>query len=68
MSATQPKHFDDLVDIKTVMRVLKRSRASIYRDIKNQVFPHPVKVRGSSRWRSSEIHEYIENLPRANDL
>ena len=68
MSATQPEPFDDLVDIKTVMRVLSSSRASIYRDIKNRVFPRPVKARGSSRWRSSEIHEFIANLPRANDL
>lgn len=44
-----------LVDIKTVCAVLCRSRASIYRDIQRGDFPKPIKLRGSSRWKLSDL-------------
>lgn len=51
-----------LVDIATVAKILQRSRASIYRDIKNDTFPKPLKLGHSSRWRLSEVKELIERL------
>ena len=44
---------DELVDLKTVCRTLKRSRASIYRDIERGTFPQPMKIGSSSRWTLS---------------
>lgn len=52
----------NLVTIAKVTEILQRSRASIYRDIKNNAFPKPLKIGGSSRWRLSEIEEMIERL------
>jgi prophage regulatory protein len=50
---------DVLVDLKTVCRSLCRSRASVYRDIERNVFPRPVKLGHSSRWRSSDLRAFI---------
>ncbi len=48
-----------LVDIKTVCAVLCRSRASIYRDIQRGDFPEPIKLRGSSRWKLSDLNKVM---------
>ena len=53
---------DPLMDIKAVTTALCRSRASIYRDIKAERFPKPLKNRGSVRWRTSVIRDFIDNL------
>ncbi len=50
---------DRLVDIKTVCAVLSRSRASIYRDIQRGDFPKPIKLRGSSRWKLSDLLKVV---------
>lgn len=60
---TPPAKPDDaLVDLKTVSATLCRSRASIYRDIESGTFPRPIKIGGSSRWKLSEVNEYLERL------
>ena len=51
---------DVLLPIKTVCKIVARSRASIYRDIKRGTFPPPQKQGGSSRWRRSLIMEVVE--------
>lgn len=53
---------DPLMDIESVIVAVCRSRASIYRDIKAGYFPKPLKIRGSVRWRTSAIRDFIENL------
>lgn len=53
---------DTLVGIATLVEILQRSRASIYRDIKNKTFPKPLKLGNSSRWRLSEVMAFIECL------
>ena len=50
---TTPPARDSLVGIATLVEILQRSRASIYRDIKNKTFPKPLKLGSSSRWRLS---------------
>lgn len=55
---------DELVDLKTVCRTLKRSRASVYRDIERGTFPEPMKIGSSSRWPLSELRARAER-PRA---
>jgi predicted DNA-binding transcriptional regulator AlpA len=61
MHATSPEP-DRLVGIATLVEILQRSRASIYRDIKNDAFPKPLKLGSSSRWRLSEVNAVIERL------
>lgn len=50
---------DKFLDIKDVTEMVKRSRASIYRDIKRGTFPAPRKLGGSSRWRLSDVQQVI---------
>ncbi|WP_372520417.1 helix-turn-helix transcriptional regulator [Limimaricola soesokkakensis] len=53
---------ETLVGISTVVEMLQRSRASIYRDIQNKAFPKPLKLGSSSRWKLSEVQSVIERL------
>jgi prophage regulatory protein len=51
-----------LRDVKTTTGL---GSSTIYRYIQAGKFPPPVKVGGfSSRWRESQIHAWIEALPR----
>jgi len=59
MHAAQPA-FDNLINIAALVKMLQRSRASIYRDVKAGSFPKPLKLGGSSRWRLSEVQAWIE--------
>lgn len=52
----------ELLSVSTLVEMLHRSRASIYRDIQRGEFPRPLKLGSSSRWRRSEIEAYIERL------
>ena len=61
MHTTSP-NTESLVGIATLVEMLQRSRASIYRDIKNKRFPKPLKLGSSSRWRMSEVQAVIERL------
>lgn len=58
---------DTLIPVSALVETLQRSRASIYRDIKRGVFPKPLKLGGSSRWRRSEVEAFIESLVSERD-
>lgn len=53
---------ENLVGIATIVKILQRSRASIYRDIENKTLPKPLKLGSSSRWRVSEVAAVNERL------
>ncbi|MFO7920242.1 MAG: AlpA family phage regulatory protein [Nioella sp.] len=53
---------DTLIGISTLVAMLQRSRASIYRDIKANNFPKPLKLGSSSRWLLCEVEGHIANL------
>ena len=57
-----PDAAETLVCIATVVAMLQRSRASIYRDIAQGAFPKAVKLGRSSRWLRSEIAAHIQSL------
>ncbi|MFU8864766.1 MAG: helix-turn-helix transcriptional regulator [Rhodobacterales bacterium] len=61
---TTPSPRESLVGIATLVEILQRSRASIYRDIQNKTFPKPLKLGSSSRWRLSEVEAVIERLSK----
>jgi predicted DNA-binding transcriptional regulator AlpA len=48
-----------------VAKILKIGRSTLYAGIKRGQFPPPVKVAGSSRWKESQLIEYINNLQPA---
>ncbi|TNF21688.1 MAG: AlpA family phage regulatory protein [Rhodobacteraceae bacterium] len=51
---------DVLLPIQEVCKIVARSKASIYRDIKSGTFPKAQKQGGSSRWRHSLIMKVVE--------
>ncbi|MDV7145897.1 AlpA family phage regulatory protein [Tropicimonas sp. TH_r6] len=51
---------DVLLPITAVCEIVARSKASIYRDIKDGTFPRPQKLGRSSRWRRSLIMKVVE--------
>lgn len=53
---------DQLLTIKEVSAILKRSRPSIYRDIRKGIFPEPVKIGACSRWRVSDVNVFLDGL------
>lgn len=55
---------------KDLQRIFGLSRSSLYRMVQREDFPKPVVVgpidlpKAAIRWRSDEVHAFIETLPR----
>jgi len=54
-----------LLTVAEVMQRIKWHRSTIYRKVKQREFPQPVKLGTSTRWRSYEIDQFIEQLSAA---
>jgi len=50
-----------LVDMKWIAATLKVTDKWIYKQIQDGEFMKPIKLGRSSRWRLSDIHEWLEN-------
>jgi prophage regulatory protein len=55
-----------LLRIKAVLEKTGMGKTKLYRMVKLGQFPSPVEIVGSRAWRSSEIDQWIESLPKAN--
>ncbi|MEQ1600387.1 MAG: AlpA family phage regulatory protein [Methylophilaceae bacterium] len=55
---------DFLLPRKTVEQQSGMSRASIYRKIKAGIFPRPVDIGGSVRWKQSDITAWLQSLSK----
>lgn len=53
---------EELLTVKEVAQRVKCTPKHIYAMIKRGKFPPQVKIGGSSRWRSSELKAWFENL------
>lgn len=70
MKHTQPglSQFDELpnaahVDLRMVMGITGRSRASIYRDVSAGRLPQPVRfTTGCTRWRVGDLRQALASL------
>lgn len=52
-------------DRKTVLDVLGiKGDATLYRAIKNDEFPKPVRIGRLSKWRKSEVLEWLDTRPQ----
>jgi prophage regulatory protein len=61
---------DRLLKTREVMEALSIGRTTIYRWMKAEKFPSPIKIgnRGDNRWRQSEIESWIlANAPLTID-
>tara|TARA_R110001632_G_scaffold99689_1_gene206534 strand:+ start:1200 stop:1376 length:177 start_codon:yes stop_codon:yes gene_type:complete len=54
-----------LLRISQVEAIVGRKRATIYRKIKEQKFPPPIKDGFASYWTESEIDAYVNNIINA---
>ncbi|MCI5042619.1 MAG: AlpA family transcriptional regulator [Donghicola eburneus] len=56
---------DRFIRCNQVEELTGQSRSTIYRKIANDEFPKPIKTSArASRWRLSEINQWMESLPR----
>lgn len=52
-------------DRKTVLEVMGvKGDSTLYRAIKNDGLPKPIRVGKSARWRKSEILEWLDSRPQ----
>lgn len=52
-------------DRKTVMGIMGiKGDSTLYRAIKNDGLPKPIRVGRSARWRKSEVLEWLDNRPQ----
>ncbi|PHM63974.1 AlpA family phage regulatory protein [Xenorhabdus stockiae] len=53
---------DKILNYKQVCEVMSISKATLYRKIKQGKIPKPLKDGRSSRWKESDITDYINSL------
>lgn len=51
-----------LLSDKSVANMLDISRDQVHRLKRQGILPQPVKIQGSTRWKHSEIIDYINSL------
>lgn len=51
-----------LLRISDVMEIFPVSRMTIYRMVKQNRFPKPVRFGGSSAWPYREVRDYVDGL------
>ncbi len=51
---------EKLLRLGDVEKVVGFSKASIYKFMEDKGFPRPIKIGKSSRWKLSEVLEWIE--------
>jgi predicted DNA-binding transcriptional regulator AlpA len=49
----------NLLTLKDILAILKVSKSTIYKWIKEGKFPKPLKLERLSRWTEEMIHEFI---------
>lgn len=57
-----------LLRLKAVLEKTGMGKTKLYRMVKLGQFPRPVEIVGSRAWLSSEIDQWIESLPKANNF
>lgn len=49
-----------LIDGRKMREIVGLSRTSVWRKIKKEIFPKPVKKGGKDWWRLSDVEKYID--------
>jgi len=66
MSTEYLGRVDRLLRVKDVSEIVSMGRSTIYRLVKKNQFPRPVKRGRSTFWRESDIQRYISSLSAAS--
>ena len=53
---------DNLLRIGDVLEILPMSRTSFYRDIRDGIFPKPIKIGRRSYWSENEIRAKVDEV------
>ncbi|WP_370931078.1 helix-turn-helix transcriptional regulator [Bartonella sp. DGB1] len=61
---TNVKEADKLLNAREVASMLNICVTTIYAHMKKGNFPQPVQILNSTRWKLSDIEEYINSQPR----
>lgn len=57
------KNLEELLKIDEVVKIVKMGKSTIFKQVKDGVFPKPVRVgENLTRWKRSEIERYIAGL------
>jgi predicted DNA-binding transcriptional regulator AlpA len=59
---------DRLVDWKIVAKAIGCSRSMLWKMIKQEGFPSPIRYGSLNRWRVSEVNAWIDALPKLDAL
>ncbi|HHN8318010.1 TPA: helix-turn-helix transcriptional regulator [Morganella morganii] len=51
---------DSLVDMKFITRLTRLTDKWFYKQIQEGLFPKPIKLGRSSRWRQSEVEQWLQ--------
>ena len=58
---------EPMIKLEAVKDITKKSRSSIYKDIKLGIFPSPYRTgERSVAWKPAELREWMDNLVVAN--
>jgi len=59
---------DNLIRLPRVLERVGVSRASLYRMIKAEQFPQPIKIGSMSAWPESEVTAFVEGLKASRTI
>ena len=51
-----------LVDVRGAARILSISERAVWRLLKNGQFPQPVHIGRTTRWRTTDLEDFISRL------
>lgn len=57
----QPVTSERLINLDEVERITGFKSSYIYSQIQRRLFPQPVKIGTASRWRESQVQQWIHN-------
>jgi prophage regulatory protein len=56
------KFEEKFITLHDVVQIVGFKKSTIYKMIRKGFFPSPVKIGRSSRWKMSEIRQWMENV------
>ena len=53
--------FTELIRLREVSAITATSDSTVLRWVKNGTFPQPIKINGCTRWKRSEVDDFLSN-------
>lgn len=52
-----------LVPAQEAAQILSIAKSTLWRDVKRKKLPAPIKIGGATRWRVSDLQQFVANQP-----